>query len=360
MQSRYLFAIGVLAGMAAAAGAQQQRSTMGPPVRTGLPGFSKTVPNQRNILPSQGVDYGDYHLNSGWGWYGPGWSYTGINVNGNGWSLYTNNGLANQLAGNQYVGNRSGHGGHDTGCIVVPDANDVLPNLPSWWRDRAHVLHGGDYGWDYDVICFPEWNGNSWVYVPVGYGYGWYPSGYTYVNGQVTMNETAGWGTFSNPQPSQAQAQPAVEVPPPTPLEVARIGLLIGDLASAEAQYRAHLKDNTEDSVALREFGLVMLEADRVDEGFAAMRKAYRDRPELVGQPLNLAALGFDGARTRTLMGVVSPQANQLKTASAWLTLAVLLQAQEKDGAALRMIKKADEVGLDQSIADPFRTQLTR
>lgn len=353
MNWRTGLAVTLVAGLAGSAAAQQQRTTMGPPVRTGLQGQQLRVTNSPLIRStSTSPVHGSRHWVPGYGWSG-----TSLQVEGNGWSFNVNGNLANELAGNRWGGHaHQGHG--NGGCIVVPDADTVLPELPSWVRDRAHVLRGSDFGWDYDVICLPHWSGNTWVYRPIGFRYGSFPSGYYYRDGGYSMYETSGWGSMNNPSGNQQQTLPPPE--PPKPLDIARLGVVIGDLASAEAQYRIHLGENPDDSEALREFGLVMLEQERVDEGFAAIRKAYRDRPELAATPLPLAELGFDGARTRALMGIVSPEANELKTSSGWLTLAVLLQSQEKSGLALRMIERAAVQGLEQPVADAFRSALKR
>lgn len=356
MDWRTRLAVMLIAGSAGSAWAQQQRATMGPPVRTGIQGQQLRVTNSpltrsTPTSPAHGYRY----------WQpGYGWSGVSLQVEGDGWSLNVNGNLANELAGDRWGTGHTYHGHGNGGCIVVTDANDVLPTLPSWLRDRVHVLHGSDYGWTYDVICFPRWNGNSWVYMPIGYGYGYYPSGYYYRDGGYSVYETSGWGTMSTPSPSNQQQQTLPPPEPPKPIDVARLGVMLGDLPSAEAQYRTHLGENPEDSEALREFGLVMLEQERVDEGFAAIRKAYRDRPELARTPLPLADLGFDGARTRALMSAVSPVANQLKTSSGWFTLAVLLQSQEKPSLAMKMLDRAEPLGLDKPVADAFRATLKR
>lgn len=363
MRGRSLIAVVAVLGIAAGAGAQQQRTSTGQHVRTGLPGQQRTTTGQ-TLRPQQGAypSGGNRYYYPGYGWSG-----TSLHIDGNGWELHLNGNLANQLASYSW-GTGQGHwgsyGSGEAGCVAVLNADVFLSDLPNWLRDRAQVLRGSDYGWDYDIVCFPRWNGNSWVYVPLGYGYGWYPSGYTYRDGRIYMNETVGWGTLGNQSTSgqqQQQAQAvAAPVEPPKPIDVARIGLVVGDLQSAETQYRIHLKENPEDSEALREYGLVMLESDRADEGFAAIRKAYRDKPELAETPLELGALGFDGNRTRQLMGIVSPEANQLKTASAWLTLSVMLQAQEKNGLAQKFLKKAEGEGLDKPIVDALQAKLSR
>jgi cytochrome c-type biogenesis protein CcmH/NrfG len=132
----------------------------------------------------------------------------------------------------------------------------------------------------------------------------------------------------------------------------------MGDLDVAEDQYRAHLQEHPDDSEALREYALVMFDAEKVDEGFAALRKAYRDDPSLAAKPLDLREFGFDGPRTRRLMAKISPVANRIGTSSGWLTLAAVLQWQGKARAAERMIDNAEDVGLEPEIVTAFRTEL--
>lgn len=364
MRGMIHWAVGVVTGLAVLASAQgiserpgTIRTHTSTPIRTGMSGNLRTSAGDLSrVVPGTGLTRGGFYLPA---YYTTG---TSINIHGDGWDISVNGGLANQLGWSSWYGNRYGFG-HRSGwstnaCIIVPDADEFLSSLPENVRDDVHVLRGADYGWDYDILCVPRWTSNGWVYVPVGYGYGWYPSGYTYRDGRMYVNETADWGRLG--APATRRDEPAEQLPPPEPLDLARIGLMIGDLDAAEAQYRAHLTAHPDDSEALREYGLVMLEAERVDEGFAAMRKAYRDKPELADVPLDLRSLGFDGARVRRLMGRVSPVANEIETASGWLTLASLLQSQGKTRAANRMLDKAEAKGLDEPIVRSLRTALNR
>lgn len=283
---------------------------------------------------------------------------TSLSVTGDGLLVSLNGGLANQLGFNTIPGNAYGWRQGSTTCIAVPDANVVLANLPANVQRQLKVLRGADYGWNYDVICAP---GRKHSYPSYGYGYGWYPSGYTYYRaGQYSagqpLTNTNGWSSLGQPGTQQPVSIQPTE--PPEPIEVARVALVIGDLEVAEQQYREHLAENPDDSAALREFALVMFEAERTEDGFAALRKAYRDDPDLAGDPLDLRDFGFDGERTRRLMTKISPIANRLKTSSGWLSLAAVLQWQGKDRAAVRMLDRAEDIGLDSEIVTAFRAKL--
>jgi len=290
-------------------------------------------------------------------------SGTSLSINGDGFSVSLNGGLAGQLGYNTIAGNTyGGYYSNSTTCVAVLDADAVLATLPSSVQSRVTVLRGADYGWDYDVICLPESGGYYGNYpgYGYGYGYGWYPPGNTYyLSGQSVANPTFGWGTLNQPNTAPATNQtPAQPTKPPTALEVARVALALGNLEGAEEQYRIHLKENPEDSEALREFALVMFDAERPEEGFAAMRKAYRDDPELATRPLILRDFGFDGSRIRRLMGKISPAANRIKSSSGWLSLAVVLQGQNKMRAARRMLDKAEALGLEPKIVSALRSRL--
>lgn len=339
----------------------QIRTSTGVPMRTGFGQSPQTTAgNLFGVIPGSGQT----HHGSSF----PAYITTGtsININGDGFSIGLNGSLAQQLGFNTYSGNTFGSGSYGSGhygsgtCVSVPDANSVLINLPQNVRDLTTVLYGVDYGWSYDVICLPSSYGHGGAYGGRGYsgfGYGWSPPGNTYyLNGYPAPTQTAGWGTLGQPNMT-APPPPAQPVEPPTAIELARFALATGELEAAEQQYREHIKEHTDDSQALREFALTMFELERPDEGFAAIRKAYRDQPELAAMPLDLRRFGFDGSRTRKLMGKVSPTANRLETSSAWLALAVLLQGQDKDRAAARMIDKAEAAGLDPEIVSRFRTK---
>ena len=359
--------IGVISLAAAAAAAQnhpgQVRTGFQTPVRTGFQmplrtsagNFGSLTPQSGSGFYSGGRYFPSYYYSSG----------TSLSINGDGFSVSLNGGLAGQLgystiAGNAFGSSYGGYDGNSTTCVAVQDANAVLANLPTNVRDQTTVLRGADYGWDYDVICLPDSGGYYYNYPRYGYGYGWYPPGNTYYrSGQPVANATSGWGRLSQPNAGSAASQsPAKPAEPPTALEVARVSLALGNLESAEEQYRKHLKANPDDSRALREFALVMFDAERPEEGFAAMRKAYRDDPELAARPMNLRGYGFDGPRIRRMMGKISPAANRIKSSSGWLALAVVLQGQGKDRAARRMLDKAEALGLDAEIVTALRAKL--
>jgi tetratricopeptide (TPR) repeat protein len=327
------------------------------PLRTSAGNFGNLTPHSGSGFHSGGGYFSSYYYGSG----------TSLSINGEGFSVSLNGGLAGQLgystiAGNAYGSSYGNSYGTSTTCVAVQDANAVLANLPANIRNQTTVLNGADYGWDYDVICLPETGGtyNNYPRYGYGYGYGWYPPGNTYYrSGQSMANSTSGWGTLSQPNAGSSATQaPAKPAEPPTAIEVARVSMALGNLDSAEEQYRKHLKENPGDSQALREFALVMFDAERPEEGFAAMRKAYRDDPELASKLLNLRAYGFDGPRIRRLMGKISPAANRIKSSSGWLALAVVLQGQGKDRAARRMLDKAEALGLDAEIVTALRAKL--
>ncbi len=294
--------------------------------------------------------------------YNGGYTVTGTNlsVSGSGWHLNVNGGLARDLAfGSGGVCHIGSIGSRGTRCVTVRDAEEVLAGLPTHVRNSARVLHGSDYGWSYDVICIPGSGGSQYVYIPRGYAYGWGSSGTYYAGNQPQLIETAGWGTLNQPATSMP-AQPPAPVDPPTAIELARIALTFGDGEAAALHYREHILENSEDSQALREYGLTMLELGKLSDGFAAIRKAYRDTPTLAATPIELARLGFDAPRMRKLMWAVSPEANKIQTSSAWLTLAALLQAQGKDVAAQRMLQKSEANGLDEPITQAMKSALQR
>ncbi len=331
----------------------QLRTSTGVPMRTGFGQTPQTTGGDLfSVIPGHGQSVYGYGF--------PAYVSTGtsLNINGDGFSIGLNGGLAGQLGFNTYRGNAFGSSYARSGsCVTVPDANRVLADLPVHIRDHTTVLYGADYGWSYDVVCLPYHYGHGGNYY-TGFGYGWYPAGNVYyANGQSAPTQTNGWGMLNQPRQALPTA-PATPPEPPTTLELARFALIIGDLEAAEEQYRLHIQEHTDDSEALREFALTMFELERPEEGFAAIRKAYRDQPDLVSSPLELRRLGFESSRSRKLMGKVSPTANKLKTSSAWLSLAVLLQGQDKARAALRIIQKAEEAGLDAEIVTLFRAKL--
>ena len=81
------------------------------------------------------------------------------------------------------------------------------------------------------------------------------------------------------------------------------------------------------------------------------MAMAYRTDPPLADEAIDAQLFESE----KDLRGQVRRcviHANRTGLASAWLTVAVLMQAEDRDERALKMLQRARDAGLDTVIAD--------
>lgn len=185
-------------------------------------------------------------------------------------------------------------------------------------------------------------------YWPYSYGYGYWSGRTDPIDGYYLPVDPALVGYTPRPNPPAA---PAAD--PPTDREVGDAALRLGYPASAVAAYRAHLDATPEDAEVTRLLGLAKLADKDLTEGVALMALAYRKDPTLAERPLADSVLG-GRADLRDQVGRIAHHARRVNTASAWLAMASLVQAQGKPDVAARLVERARGLGLDASIADPF------
>ena len=151
------------------------------------------------------------------------------------------------------------------------------------------------------------------------------------------------------PAPPAASASSGQTTPPPTDLGSARRSFAAGDFGDAVNKYRAHVNKNPDDFAVAAELATALIADGRLDDGIAMMRLAYGSDPGLAFQPISDRVM--IGQRTwRKLVVRTVRHAHRGSSASAWLTVAVLMQAEGRPGVARRMIERAERAGLDQSI----------
>lgn len=236
----------------------------------------------------------------------------------------------------------------------------------SWQDDRwnvgFHVGSGGAFHtrWRRNTcVAVPVWNwchffGNPWI----GWGrtvtWGNQPSfGYAQGTGEydprLAMN---GAGMPVNTRPSLTL--PDADL---TPFEKAQ-QLMAADsptgAANAIVQLRLHLRAEPDDTRAQRWLAIALLEDRRIDDAQAVIRMAYRTDPALGGEPMLPREMGMGRDRWRTLVMRASTAANATNTASGWLLLATLMQAEERQALARQMIERATAAGLEPEVAGGF------
>lgn len=211
------------------------------------------------------------------------------------------------------------------------------------------------------VICYPGWP---------GYGYGW--GSYRWIDGYPAYRYHPDFPypryAWSYPvEYRTASTGPGVGDPrlggssPTEPMELtvlqrARLELARGRTEASIAAYREHLAGSELDAIAMRELAVALLDAGRLPEGVALMRQAYEMDPLLVGEPIERGILGGGKlGRLGRALSSASRYANRVETASAWLTVAALIQAQDRDRVAGVNAERAIEAGISKPIAEELR-----
>ncbi len=166
----------------------------------------------------------------------------------------------------------------------------------------------------------------------------------------------------------------AMNAPPSQPVSGdarARVGdATLSAAASARHLIRERLHDDAvrvlrermtrddADMLAARLLGLVLVEAGRVEEGASLVRAAYRLNPKLAASALSFDDAGFSPARAREMIATLSQHAHKEKSASAWLGVGMLMQAEGRRDLARTMIERARKAGLEGGIADAMTSEL--
>jgi hypothetical protein len=191
---------------------------------------------------------------------------------------------------------------------------------------------------DDTVIVNPWW----W-----GYGYPWGYYGYDRtpypIDGPVVI--------YSNMQdPAQAEPEEAVEAEPLTEPQRAALLLRAGDVQGAIDVLRAHLTGASEDAEALRLLGLALIVNEQSTEAAAVMTFAYERDRSMAHRPLS--AGNVDGGRRslRDAVRTAVASANEQNTASTWLLVTVLMQAEGRADRAAVMLDRARKAGLDEQV----------
>ncbi|MBX3406433.1 MAG: tetratricopeptide repeat protein [Phycisphaeraceae bacterium] len=224
-----------------------------------------------------------------------------------------------------------------------------------WWRP-----------WDYSK--------HSRRYVHVNDRY-WYPwiGGYNYRNAYETYDPYAYrpvvYGQIDpfimSGAASQAiltaMAQQAISPPrEPTVLERADALLAMGDARAATEAYRRYLEDVPDDAAVMRSLALALMEDRRLDESVAVLAMAYQKSPRLARTPIDPALIADDVASLRRRVNSAVGYANRVRSGSAWLLAAVLVQAEGRDAVALSMIDRGRDVGLSEEVAAEMTAVLKR
>lgn len=259
-----------------------------------------------------------------------------------------------RLRGN--VGNDNFRGRIDVNPGGVGDARARLRDrLYDYGGYRHHGYHGG-YGYPYGYSSsWPYW-GLGWS----GWGWGWNDAPWSW-NGYEPQ-AVVGQPVYVDPTLGDEPEMRATEQPsrPLTDLEKAERALYEGRAKDAVESYREHLRDTPEDAESMRSLAIALVQEKKVKEAVAMMAMAYEKDVSLVRRPMDpeMVEDGEEGFRDVLRATVVF--ANKVKSASGYMAVAAMMQAEGRDSLALNMLKKAEAAGLDEKLLAEFRNELDR
>jgi hypothetical protein len=201
-----------------------------------------------------------------------------------------------------------------------------------------HRRHG------HTVFVNPWWWGYPWAY-------GYYSNEPRYpIDGPVVV--------YSNAPATPAAPTEAAPEEPLTESQRAALLLRAGDVKGAIDVLRAHLTGATEDAEALRLLGLALIVDDQPAEAGAMMTFAYERDRSMAHRPLSESNL-YGGSRTlREALRRAVEFANGSNSASSWLLVSVLMQAEGRDARGAAMVERSHAAGLDEQVYQAMKSAL--
>lgn len=205
------------------------------------------------------------------------------------------------------------------------------------FRIGSPLIHRHVYR--HPVVCFKR---------PVYYGWSyWRRPSYTIGGGWmddpfVRYGETQQVYT-PPPVAQQERLEPVREL---TAIDYAWHHLRAGEADAAVRAFREHLRAEPQDADAVRGMALALMESRKFEEAIALMAHAYEMDPSLAWRPIdpNVMPRGERGVRQH--LSRMVQHAHRLDTASSWLMVTVLMQAEGRENVALRMLDRARDKGL--------------
>mgnify|MGYP001447755973 FL=1 len=207
------------------------------------------------------------------------------------------------------------------------------------------------------VICPPGWNWwpwgwNSWV--------AWNGANYTvYWNGFPVPPYVPGpFGGLTyiydpNLLPGATQRSLAEQqnvAPAPTQYDYGVEAFRMRQSDAAVKYLTAAIAKDKEDTGAMRLLALALLDTRQADDAVAMLRQAYRLDPTLASRTIDVDSLGLNAARRSDLINRAVEYANRVGSASSWLMVSVLMQADGRFDLARRMLKRGADIGLEPAV----------
>lgn len=239
----------------------------------------------------------------------------------------------------------------DDSSVVFRSGSGLGTRQPHFgMHGRRHHHHGAS-------VCDPR------IGFPLGF-FDWWDRDYgapaLYYAGYADPF-AAGAPTYAQQVAAQQAAAAAAEAAQPpqlTELEQADLALALGDAEEAVLRYQAYADTHEESAEVVRSLALALFESGRIEESAATMALAYERDPALASSPVEASALEGDESEMGDRVQRAVRFAHKVETSSAWLTVAVLMQAQERNRVAMTMADRAKDAGLSEPVYNAFRAAL--
>jgi hypothetical protein len=161
------------------------------------------------------------------------------------------------------------------------------------------------------------------------------------------------------PEEAMPQAQqPAAQPQPLTDVDIAKHELRNNQTETAVKNLRNYLKTHIDDAQAMRLLAMALLKGKHFDDAAAMFRQVYRTDPGLANEPIDALDLGIDESDLRRMVNSSVLYAHRANSASSWLTVAVLMQAEGRKAQAKDMLARAEKLGLEATITVPMKSAL--
>lgn len=141
---------------------------------------------------------------------------------------------------------------------------------------------------------------------------------------------------------------------PPTLLDLAQAAMAQRQPKVAVEALRREIREQGERGETLRLLGLALAMDRRWLDAAAVMRQAHRLDPRLATLPVDATAIGLEDRVLREAVKGAVLAANRGKSASEWLLVATLMQAEGRVALASAMASRAAKAGLEPEIAAGF------
>ena len=220
-------------------------------------------------------------------------------------------------------------------------------------RDRNHRYHRGYrvVGSGYTTVFY---NRNPFYRGYDNYWWDPYPYG---IDGRLVNGVQPG-SQLAMPAPSTAPGQ-VVQTPPEpeTDLEAGRRLMAGSEFEPAVDRLRAHLAEEPDDFAAMGDLVIALAGDGRLDDAAALARLAY-DRDPTLATKSSRTRIALDSRELRKTVVRAVRFAHDRESASSWLLVTLLMQAEGRDSVALSMLERAIDRGLPASISDPLSAAL--